>query len=314
MSAGVAAESPAEHAAAGRRWTAGRALRAAGAVLFWTTAESLFLVPAGAADWAAVGEGRAYQPLVPPALGALLNLAVAAGFVWWFAARPRARQDPARQATFRLRRPAPGTWPRVALAATAAAVGANALIVLLPRFFRAPAGSPLEAYARVPGGTAALLTVAVAVAPLLEEFVFRGWMQGALERRLRGAWPAIAVTAVVFAAVHMLQESPPWFGFLPRFALAVGAGYAAWCTASVWPAVAMHATYNASLFAGEALLPLVLPTPPAMEAWADREAAEAFFWAHDPRVFGAAVLVALAGGGLAAWVLARLPRAGTPPR
>lgn len=284
-----------------------RALRGAGAVLLWLTLESLFVTPRDAAGVAALQAGRPYEPLIPPALGALLNLAIAAGFVWWFALRPRVRRDPARRATFRLRAPAPGAWPRVALAAVAAAVGANALIVVLPRFFRAPSGSPLEAYARVPGGTAALLAVAVLVAPLLEEFFFRGWMQGALERRLRAAAPAVAATALVFAVAHMLQERPPWFGFVPRFALAAGAGYAAWRTRSVWPAVAMHATYNASLFVGGPLLDAALPAPPAMEAWADRDAAAAFFWAHDPRVFGGAVAVLFAGAAVATWALSRLP-------
>jgi hypothetical protein len=171
---------------------------------------------------------------------------------------------------------------------------------------RAP-GNPLEAYSRLPGSGPALLAVAALVAPLYEEFFFRGWLQGALERVAR-AWPALLATAAVFALVHGER-----FGLLPRFALAVGAGYAAWRTRSVWPAVALHSAYNASLFAGGAVLTRLLPAPPPMEAWADRDAATAFYWAHDPRVFGGAVVVLLAGTAAAAWALSRLPAAPPDP-
>ena len=307
MSAGAVAEAHADPGAAPQdardRWTAGRVLRAVGALLFWTTAETLFLLPAGAADWAAFSAGRSYRPLVPPASGALLNLLVAAGFVWWFALRPAARRDARRRATFRLRAPAPGTWPRVAVAACGVAVLGNAAMLVLPRFLPFPDGNPLEAYARVPGGGAALLVLAAVVAPLLEEFFFRGWLQGALERRLR-VWPAVLAAGFIFALAHGER-----FGFAPRFALALAAGYAAWATASVWPGVALHSAYNLALFAGGALLPAVLPAVPAMEAWADREEAAFFFWARQPAVFGGALLALALGAALVAWAVARLPRA-----
>ena len=278
-----------------------RWLRAVGAFLFWGAVQGLFLVPAGGL---APGPGP-YRPLLPPALGAAVNLLVAAGFVWWFAARPAARRDPRRRLVFRLRPVPPNGWPWVGAAALGVAVAANAGLLVLPRFARLPPENPLvEAYLRVPGGPAALFVVAALVAPLLEEFFFRGWLQGLLERRagLPVPWGAVLVTAAVFALLHGVAP----FGLVPRFALAVALGYAAWATGSIWPSVALHAAYNAALFAGGELLPRLLPRPPFAESWADADRATFVFWAHEGRVFGPAVLALAAGAGLAAWALARI--------
>jgi uncharacterized protein len=53
-----------------------------------------------------------------------------------------------------------------------------------------------------------LVTIAV-VAPLLEEILFRGLLQNSLSKRLP-AWAAIALSALVFGAMHMdLYAMPP---------------------------------------------------------------------------------------------------------
>lgn len=286
-------DAPVERAGVGH-WA-----RAAGALLLWGTVQGIFLLPAGAPTGPGAGP---YRPLVPPALGAALNLGLAAAFVWWFAARPAARRDPRRRATFRLRPVPAGAWPWVGVAALAAAVAVNATTVVLPRFFALPKENwILEGYGRVPGGALALLTLAAVLAPLLEEFLFRGWLQGRLERRLSG-WQAILATAALFAALHGVEA----FGLVPRFALAVAAGYVAWVTASIWPSVVLHGAYNAALFAGGALLPNILPKPPAMEAWADRDRAAFFYWAHDGGVFTAAVLALVLAVATAVWALGRV--------
>jgi membrane protease YdiL (CAAX protease family) len=292
-------------------------LRVAGALAFWGTAQGVFIAPAPGSP---LGPGAGpFRPLLPPLLGALVNLLVAAGFLWWFVLRPAVRRGALgarRRRTFRLRRAPAGAWPLVAAAAAGSAVAANACLLVLPRFVRLPPEQwVVDAYTRLPLGALALFVLAAVVAPLMEEFLFRGWMQGALERRpgLPRPWGPILVTAVVFALAH----GPAPFGLVPRLGLAVAAGYAAWATASIWPSVALHAAYNASLFAGAALLPTVLPRPAAgagipMEAWADADRAALFFWARDGRVFGPALGAVALGVAVAVWALARLRERGGP--
>jgi membrane protease YdiL (CAAX protease family) len=288
--------------------------RAVGAFLFWNLAQSLFLLPrlAPGVVPAAGAPAAWYRPLIAPPAGAALNVLVAAGFLWWFALRPAARADARRRATFRVRPLARAAWPWAAAASLAAALAVNAALLVLPRFTRVPREEPfLEVYMRLPGGALAVAALAVLVAPLLEEFFFRGWAQGALERRLP-PWPAVLVTAATFAALHGVEP----FGLLPRLALATAAGYAAWATRSIWPSVALHATYNASLFAGGGVLPALLPRPPRAEAWADADRAMFFFWANDPRVFWPALVVLLAAAAAAVYALRRLAaaaRAGGAP-
>lgn len=283
---------------------AARWLRAAGAFLFWNAAQALFFVPARLPASPDVPVTRWYQPLIPPLAGALLNAAVAAAFVWWFVFRPAARYDARRRSTFRIRPLAPSARPWAAVAAVLAAVAVNAALLVLPRVARLPREEPIiQLYTRLPGGALAVAALAVLVAPLLEEFFFRGWLQGTLERRLP-PWVAILATAAVFAALHGVEA----FGLVPRFALAVAAGYAAWATRSIWPSVALHSAYNASLFLGGAALPALLPKPPRTEAWADADRTALFFWAHDPRVFGPALVVLGVTSVGAGWALRRMAK------
>jgi membrane protease YdiL (CAAX protease family) len=196
-----------------------------------------------------------YRPIVPPVWGAALNVLVGALFLWWFVLRPGGRADARRRETFRLRPVPRAARPWAVAAAAGAAVAVNAALVVLPRFAGLPSREPvLEHYAGLPGGALAIAAVAVCTAPFLEEFFFRGWAQGPLERRMP-AWPAILVTAGTFAALHGLDA----FGLVPRAALATAAGYAVWATQSIWSGVALHAAYNASLFVGGAALPALLP-------------------------------------------------------
>ena len=94
--------------------------------------------------------------------------------------------------------------------------------------------------ARATGLVTAVL-VAVA-APLGEEFLFRGYFQRALSN-WRGAWPAMGTTSVVFAAVHV-GWTPIGF-LLPVLVLGLGLCLLYHWTGSLYPALAMHALFNA---------------------------------------------------------------------
>ncbi len=74
-------------------------------------------------------------------------------------------------------------------------------------------------------------------APLAEEVVFRGYLQGALQELLP-RWPAIAVAAAVFGAVHGIAYTLP-IGLL---GVVFGALFAR--CGSLWPSALVHAAHN----------------------------------------------------------------------
>jgi membrane protease YdiL (CAAX protease family) len=77
----------------------------------------------------------------------------------------------------------------------------------------------------------------VLVAPIVEESLFRGLLQGALEPRLR-VWFAIILAAVPFALLHGLVPAI----FFLFWSLPVG--WVAWRTGSVRPGIVVHAINN----------------------------------------------------------------------
>ncbi len=84
----------------------------------------------------------------------------------------------------------------------------------------------------------ALLILAVAVAaPFIEEAVFRGFLQGVLERRFR-AWIAIATTGLAFAILH----GPAAAIFFFFWSLPVG--WVTWRAGSIRPAIVVHGVNN----------------------------------------------------------------------
>jgi membrane protease YdiL (CAAX protease family) len=85
----------------------------------------------------------------------------------------------------------------------------------------------------------ALLVVAAVLAPILEEFFFRGLLYGALRRRF-GISAGIVASAAVFSLLH--PQLP--LGFLSIFVLgAVFAGLYEW-RQSLIPGMVMHALNN----------------------------------------------------------------------
>jgi uncharacterized protein len=105
--------------------------------------------------------------------------------------------------------------------------------------------------------TAALIAAAVfvcAIAPIAEEFFFRGFLFGVLRRwRIRvfgheiGTWVAAVVTGVLFGLAHTGSASPQYLvplGFL-GFVLCL----VRWRTGSLYPCMALH-SFNNSLALG----------------------------------------------------------------
>ncbi|HUJ09780.1 MAG TPA: CPBP family intramembrane glutamic endopeptidase [Verrucomicrobiae bacterium] len=79
---------------------------------------------------------------------------------------------------------------------------------------------------------------AVVVAPVFEEFFFRGFAYPALKQRW-GTWKALAIVSAVFAAVH---QHIPSLG--PLFTLAVGLALAYELTGSLIASITIHSLFN----------------------------------------------------------------------
>lgn len=90
---------------------------------------------------------------------------------------------------------------------------------------------------------AAMIFGAVVAAPLFEETFFRGHIQSLLARRCTGPigrWSAVALTSLLFAAVH-----PSWTAPL-IFMLSLCIGYVYERTGNLWAAILIHALFNLS--------------------------------------------------------------------
>ena len=87
-----------------------------------------------------------------------------------------------------------------------------------------------------------LLALTVLAAPLCEEFIFRGLIQGGLRRSLP-AWQAIGIAAAIFAIMH-----PP-ASMLPVFVLGLCTGHAYERSGALLAPMLVHAGYNAAILA-----------------------------------------------------------------
>jgi membrane protease YdiL (CAAX protease family) len=90
-------------------------------------------------------------------------------------------------------------------------------------------------------GGLAMLLVLVPVQAAAEEYLFRGWLLQAIGAFARSPWPAIAVQAVLFAALH--GWGTPW-GFADLVAFGVVLGWLTVRTGGLEAAIALHVTNN----------------------------------------------------------------------
>ncbi len=90
--------------------------------------------------------------------------------------------------------------------------------------------------------------IALIVAPLGEEFLFRGLLEGQLLKNMN-LWLAIAIPALLFSIIHTIPFSDSPRGFLYTLlvtALIIGllAGYLRAISGSLSPAIITHASFN----------------------------------------------------------------------
>ena len=88
--------------------------------------------------------------------------------------------------------------------------------------------------------------MAVVIAPLAEEFLYRGILLMTLVRHV-GIVPALVVSSAVFAAAHFTAEPQ---ALLPLFCLGMALGYIAYRTRSLVAPIIAHALFNGLMVFG----------------------------------------------------------------
>jgi uncharacterized protein len=84
------------------------------------------------------------------------------------------------------------------------------------------------------------------IAPICEEFLFRGYIFTAL-RGWRGTWPAAVITGLVFGGVH--AGSAPALDLVPLAGLGFGLCLLYRCSGSLYPCIVVHSLNNSIAFA-----------------------------------------------------------------
>jgi membrane protease YdiL (CAAX protease family) len=92
--------------------------------------------------------------------------------------------------------------------------------------------------------------VAVVMAPVVEEVLYRGLLQSALKNITGSSWKAILIASGFFAFIHLKVAPDPTRlvgleAMAPLFALAVVLGYNYERTGRLWPSIVVHMLFNA---------------------------------------------------------------------
>jgi membrane protease YdiL (CAAX protease family) len=120
-------------------------------------------------------------------------------------------------------------------------------VLIASSLFPAPNDSVFDQFLKTPAAIAAFAFFGIAVAPLLEEIIFRGFLYRLLAD-LYTPRLAVPVTAVAFAGLHFLQL---WGNWAAMFLILI-VGYVLTRvrrqTDSLIPSVIMHTSYNAFIF------------------------------------------------------------------
>jgi membrane protease YdiL (CAAX protease family) len=152
------------------------------------------------------------------------------------------------------------------------------------------AGLPARAlpdYSRYPLLTVALsLVMASLVNAIVEEAVFRGYFQGALEGQI-GGLAAIALTTLVMAPEHALTQGFVWPTLVFYFAVDVMLGVTAYLTRSILPGIAIH-------FAGLLVFFTLVWPGDMLRNLVGQLDATSWFWIHNAQVVVFAALAILA--------------------
>jgi membrane protease YdiL (CAAX protease family) len=147
---------------------------------------------------------------------------------------------------FGLRRP-PGGWRAASGLVLALLVAFIAISAIWSTLTHPPEEELLKQLGSKEGTALLILSAGLTcvVAPICEEFLFRGYIFTAL-RNWRGTLPAALITALVFGGVH--YGSAPPLDLVPLAALGFGLCLLYRYTGSLYPCIAAHSLNNSLAF------------------------------------------------------------------
>jgi uncharacterized protein len=100
-----------------------------------------------------------------------------------------------------------------------------------------------------------IVPMAVIAAPLVEEFMYRGFLLSALAKSRIGFWSAAIFTDAAWTATHAVYQ--PWQALPPIFVFGLLVSFLLWRTGNLWTCIFAHMTVNAETVLIQIALKLV---------------------------------------------------------
>ncbi len=198
------------------------------------------------------GQPKIWPQRGSPALGLLQQ--IVAGCLVWFAA---GLGNGTRRAVLSLPPLKGGAYTYVALALLVFSVMvlvkfmSQGLLSLLHSLF----GSTLSVTGSNPNWPWMNVPVVLIASPLVEEFVYRGFLLSALAKSKIGFWGAAIFTDAAWTAVHASYQS--WNALPPIFVFGLLVSFLLWRTGSLWSCIFAHVIVNAEALFIQAVVGLV---------------------------------------------------------
>ena len=120
-------------------------------------------------------------------------------------------------------------------------------VLIVSSFFPAGEPPPIEKLLSSARAVYIFAVFGICGAPFFEEVIFRGFLFKVLSET-RGAGTAVAVTAILFALLHIPQLWGSWAGVAVIFLVGFILSFVRWRSNSLIPSFIIHTSYNAMLF------------------------------------------------------------------
>jgi membrane protease YdiL (CAAX protease family) len=120
-------------------------------------------------------------------------------------------------------------------------------VLLISAFLPSSGQTPLEKLLTSRSAILMFAVFGVAVAPLLEEIIFRGFLFQVLWE-IGGPKVAILATAALFALLHAGQLAGNWGSVVLIFVVGCVLSFVRYRSNSIIPSFIVHTSYNATLF------------------------------------------------------------------
>jgi membrane protease YdiL (CAAX protease family) len=101
-----------------------------------------------------------------------------------------------------------------------------------------------------------IVPMVVIASPLVEEFIYRGFLLSALAKSRIGFWGAAIFTDAAWTAEHAFHQS--WNALPPIFVFGLLVSFLLWRTGNLWTCIFAHMTVNAERLLIQAVFALVL--------------------------------------------------------